>query len=254
MAIVVETQDLKKTYMQGKVPVPALRGVDLRVEEGELVSIVGPSGSGKSTLLNMIGGLDLPTEGRVLIDGQDIQSMSKNQLTEHRRKVGFVFQSFNLISRLTALQNVELALTVQGIKGSQRRARAREILTMVGLKDRVDHKPTELSGGQQQRVAIARALARGDALKYLLMDEPTGNVDTKTRDVILDLVGDLNTRLGLTIILITHDEVVARTAKRTLYIVDGRVYASQAEFERLKTSPGATSESPSKSPTGGAPK
>jgi len=178
MTKIVEAINLKKTYMLGKVPVEALRGINLKVEEGEFLSILGPSGSGKSTLLNLIGALDKPTEGKVFIEGVDIATLNDNQLADLRRKIGFVFQFFNLIPRLTAKQNVELSMAIAGLSKDQRRKRTEELLEIVGLKERMNHKPTELSGGEQQRVAIARALANNPT--FLLMDEPTGNIDSKT--------------------------------------------------------------------------
>jgi len=221
MSVVVETHELKKTYMQGVVPVYALRGIDLSIEAGELVSIMGPSGSGKSTLLNLIGALDVPTDGKIIIDGQDTSQMSRNQLAELRTRIGFVFQYFNLIPRLTALQNVELGMMIQGKARGERRARALEILDSVGLSDRVKHKPSELSGGQQQRTAIARAL--GQEPKFLLLDEPTGNVDTVTRDSLLALLRELNETRGITIIVVTHDAEIARQTRRTIRLVDGLI-------------------------------
>jgi putative ABC transport system ATP-binding protein len=207
--------------MQGKVPVHALRGIDIAIEEGELVSILGPSGSGKSTLLNMIGALDLPSKGEVIIGGKHISKMSKNQLAELRRKVGFVFQFFNLISRLTAFQNVELSMNIQKVSKLIRKQKTKEILEIVGLGDRIKHRPRELSGGEQQRVAIARALAQNP--KYLLMDEPTGNVDTQTRDIIMNLVKKLNKEHNMTIIIVTHDPVIAKLTDRTMYLIDGKL-------------------------------
>ena len=225
---VVETIDLKKKYMLGEVEVHALRGVNFRVRRGELISILGPSGSGKSTLLNMIGALDKPTSGEVIIDGNRLSEMKKSDLAQLRRSIGFVFQFFNLISRLTALQNVELAMSIQGISKDERKKKAKEILTAVGLGERLDHTPPELSGGQQQRVTIARALAQDP--EFLLMDEPTGNIDTKTRDDILDLIKRLNKEKNLTIIIITHDPYVAKLTDRIVYLVDGQV----TEKERTK--------------------
>ena len=170
--------------MLGKVPVEALRGVNLKVETGDFVSILGPSGSGKSTMLNLIGALDKPTSGTLLIDGVDISTLNDNQLAELRLKIGFVFQFFNLIPRLTARDNVELSMSIANMSKAERRKRAIELLETVGLKDRINHKPAELSGGQQQRVAIARALANNP--KFLLLDEPTGNVDSKTASEVVD--------------------------------------------------------------------
>jgi putative ABC transport system ATP-binding protein len=221
MTTIVEAIGLKKTYMLGKVPVEALRGVNLRVETGEFISILGPSGSGKSTMLNLIGALDKPTSGKLLIDGVDISTLNDNQLAEIRLKIGFVFQFFNLIPRLTARDNVELALSIANVNKQQKRERALELLETVGLKDRVNHKPAELSGGQQQRVAIARALANSP--KFLLLDEPTGNVDSKTAREVIDIIHTLNTEKNVSIIMVTHDEKLAHEAKRTVKMIDGNI-------------------------------
>lgn len=218
--IVVEARDLKKTYMLGKVPVEALRGLNLKVQKGDFVSILGPSGSGKSTLLNLIGALDKPTSGTLLIDGIDVSKLNDNQLAELRLKVGFVFQFFNLIPRFTAKDNVELSMQVANKSKSERSKRAQELLETVGLKDRMGHKPAELSGGQQQRVAIARALANNPS--FLLLDEPTGNIDSKTAQEVMDIVRSLNVQ-GVTIIMVTHDQNLAREAKRTLVMMDGQI-------------------------------
>ncbi len=218
---VVEATNVKKTYMLGKVPVEALRGVSLRVETGDFVSILGPSGSGKSTMLNLIGALDKPTAGTLLIDGVDIGTLNDNQLAELRLKIGFVFQFFNLIPRLTARDNVELAMSIANMSKSERRKRAIELLETVGLKERINHKPAELSGGQQQRVAIARALANNP--KFLLLDEPTGNVDSKTAAEVLSLIKKLNTENNVSIIMVTHDQHLAREARRTVQMFDGEI-------------------------------
>jgi putative ABC transport system ATP-binding protein len=217
-ALVVEAIDLKKTYMLGKVPVEALHGVNLKVEAGEFLSILGPSGSGKSTLLNLIGALDKPTSGKLLIEGIDLATLNDNQLTDIRRRIGFVFQFFNLIPRFTAKDNVELSMSIAGVSKAERSKRAEELLETVGLKVRMNHKPAELSGGQQQRVAIARALANRP--RFLLMDEPTGNIDSKTAQEIIGLVRKLNVG-GVTIIMVTHDQYLAREANRTLQVFDG---------------------------------
>ncbi len=221
MVAVVEAVDLKKIYMLGKVPVEALRGVNLHVEPGEFISILGPSGSGKSTMLNLIGALDKPTSGKLLIDGLDVSTLNDNQLSEMRLKIGFVFQFFNLIPRLSARENVELAMAIANVSKRRRRKRARELLATVGLKERMKHKPAELSGGQQQRVAIARALANNP--KFLLLDEPTGNVDSKTAQEVIDLIHMLNVEKKVTIIMVTHDEKLAHEAKRTVRMVDGNI-------------------------------
>jgi putative ABC transport system ATP-binding protein len=220
-APVVETVDLKKTYLLGKVPVNALRGVNLKVEKGDFVAILGPSGSGKSTLLNMIGALDKPTEGKVFINGVDVSTLNDNQLADLRRSIGFVFQFFNLIPRLNAIGNVELTLSIAGLDKNERRKRAEELLENVGLKERMKHKPAELSGGERQRVAIARALANNP--EFLLMDEPTGNIDSKTAKEIMGLVKQLNKDEGVTIIMITHDQQLATQAKRIVKMLDGSI-------------------------------
>ncbi|HLE75304.1 MAG TPA: ABC transporter ATP-binding protein [Candidatus Bathyarchaeia archaeon] len=219
MAPVVEAIDLKKTYMLGKVPVQALRDANLRVESGEFLAILGPSGSGKSTMLNLIGALDKPTEGKLLIEGVDISTLNDNQLADLRRRVGFVFQFFNLIPRLTARDNVELSMSIAGMSREERRKHAEELLETVGLKDRMNHKPAELSGGEQQRVAIARALANSP--RFLLMDEPTGNIDSKTASEMMRLIKRLNEEKGVTIIMVTHDQRLAREAKRIVQMFDG---------------------------------
>jgi ABC-type antimicrobial peptide transport system, ATPase component len=221
MTIIVEAVGLKKTYMLGKVPVEALRGVNLRVETGEFISILGPSGSGKSTMLNLIGALDKPTSGKLLIDGIDISTLNDNQLAELRLKIGFVFQFFNLIPRLTARDNVELSMSIANMNKQKRRERAIELLETVGLKERINHKPAELSGGQQQRVAIARALANSP--KFLLLDEPTGNVDSKTACEVMEIIHKLNVEKGVSIIMVTHDEKLAHEAKRTVRMIDGDI-------------------------------
>jgi putative ABC transport system ATP-binding protein len=218
---VVEAINVTRTYMLGKVPVEALRGVNLKVEPGDFLSILGPSGSGKSTMLNLIGALDKPTSGTLLIDGVDISKLNDNQLAELRLKIGFVFQFFNLIPRLTAHDNVELSMAIANMSKAQRKQRALELLQTVGLKDRVNHKPAELSGGQQQRVAIARALANNP--KFLLLDEPTGNVDSKTASEVLTLIKKLNIEQKVSIIMVTHDERLAHEAKRTVQMLDGLI-------------------------------
>jgi putative ABC transport system ATP-binding protein len=218
MATIVEAVDLKKTYLLGRVPVEALRGVNLKVESGDFLAVLGPSGSGKSTLLNLIGALDKPTEGKMLIDGVDVSTLNDNQLSGLRRRVGFVFQFFNLIPRFTARDNVELSMSIIGMSREERRKHAEELLETVGLKDRMNHKPAELSGGEQQRVAIARALANNP--RFLLMDEPTGNIDSKTASEVMRLIKSINEK-GVTIIMVTHDQRLAREAKRTVQMFDG---------------------------------
>jgi putative ABC transport system ATP-binding protein len=218
MAPIVEAVNLKKTYMLGKIPVEALRGVNLKVESGDFLAVLGPSGSGKSTLLNLVGALDKPTEGKLLIDGVDVSTLNDNQLADLRLRIGFVFQFFNLIPRFTARDNVELSMSIVGKSKAERKKRAEELLETVGLKDRINHKPAELSGGQQQRVAIARALANDP--HFLLMDEPTGNIDSKTAEEVMNLIKKINAK-GVTIIMVTHDQRLANEAKRTVQIIDG---------------------------------
>ena len=216
----IELEDVTKVYRMGKVEVQALKGVSIRVAPGEFVAIMGASGSGKTTLMNIIGCLDLPTGGRYLLDGGDVRKLTDNQLAVIRnRKIGFVFQSFNLIPRSTALHNVEMPLIYAGVGGDRRR-RALAALEAVGLADRARHQPSELSGGQQQRVAIARALVTEPAI--LLADEPTGNLDTASSAEIMGLLAELNAQ-GRTIVLITHEEDIARFASRVVRLRDGLV-------------------------------
>ncbi len=221
MATIVEAINLKKTYLLGKVPVEALRGVNLKVESGDFLAVLGPSGSGKSTLLNLIGALDKPTEGNMLIEGVDVSTLNDNQLADLRRRIGFVFQFFNLIPRFAARENVELSMAIAGLGKAERRKRAEDLLETVGLKERMNHKPAELSGGEQQRVAIARALANNP--KFLLMDEPTGNIDSKTASEIIQLVKRLNREKSVTIIMVTHDQRLAAEARRTVRMFDGLI-------------------------------
>ena len=219
MPTIVEAVDLKKTYMLGKIPVNALCGVNLKVESGDFLAILGPSGSGKSTLLNLIGVLDKPTEGKMLIEGVDISALNDDQLTDLRRRIGFVFQFFNLIPRFTAKENVELSMSIADMNRDERRKRAEDLLETVGLKERMNHKPLELSGGEQQRVAISRALANNP--RFLLMDEPTGNIDSKTANEIMELIKKLNEKKDVTIIMVTHDQRLAQETKRTVQMSDG---------------------------------
>lgn len=219
---VVELQSVEKVYDLGKVKVHALRGVDLRVERGEFVAVMGPSGSGKTTLLNIIGLLDKPTAGRVVFEGNDVTQLSERELAKLRgMKIGFVFQAYNLISVLTAVENVELPLVLAGFDPAEARRRAIDMLELVGLGDRLVHRPSELSGGEQQRVAIARALVTNPSL--ILADEPTGNIDRETGHAIMDLLRWLNETMGVTVVLVTHDPVLAGYASRVVYLLDGRV-------------------------------
>lgn len=221
MTMIVEAVNLKKTYMLGKVPVNALGGVNLKVESGDFLAVLGPSGSGKSTLLNLIGALDKPTEGNLLIEGVDVSTLNDNQLADLRRRIGFVFQFFNLIPRFTARENVELSMAIAGLTKAERRKRAEDLLETVGLGERMNHRPTELSGGEQQRVAIARALANNP--KFLLMDEPTGNIDSKAASDILGLIKRLNEEKAVTVIMVTHDQRLAGQSKRLVQMFDGLI-------------------------------
>jgi putative ABC transport system ATP-binding protein len=219
--LLLKTEDLTKNYTLGSEQVHALRGVSVEIMRGDFVAVTGASGSGKSTFMNLLGCLDAPSSGRYILDGRDVSRLTADELAEVRnRKIGFVFQSFNLLPRTPAIENVELPLRYGGMARSQRHARAREVLAAVGLQDRIHHHPAQLSGGQQQRVAIARALANHPAL--VLADEPTGALDTQTSIEIMRLLQRLN-RDGITIILVTHEPDIARFARRSLRFRDGRI-------------------------------
>ena len=221
MATIVEAVNLKKTYMLGKVPVDALRGVNLKVDSGDFLAVLGPSGSGKSTLLNLIGALDKSTDGKMLIESIDVSTLNDSELADLRRRIGFVFQFFNLIPRFTARENVELSMAIAGVSVKERRKRAEDLLETVGLKERMNHRPAELSGGEQQRVAIARALANKP--RFLLMDEPTGNIDSKAASEIIGLIKKLNEQQGVTAIMVTHDQRLAGQSKRIVQMFDGSI-------------------------------
>ena len=218
----IRLENVHKTYDLGEIQVQALRGISVAVREGEFVAVMGPSGSGKSTVMNILGCLDRPTRGHYYLDGVDVSGMTKTELARIRnRKLGFVFQQFNLLSRTSALENVELPTVYAGINPEERTKRAMESLTRVGLADRAGHHPSQLSGGQQQRVAIARALVNRPAI--LLADEPTGNLDSRTSVEIMHILQTLNEEQGLTIVLVTHEQDIAQYAKRTLEFRDGKL-------------------------------
>lgn len=220
----IVTENLGKTYTLGSIKVPALKQVNIAISRGDYIAIIGPSGSGKSTLMNLLGCLDTPSTGRLYIDGIDVSTLSDDQLAKIRReKIGFIFQKYNLLPTLNAVENVELAMSFAGIKKQQRHTRANELLKLVGLSHRLDHKPAELSGGEQQRVAIARALANNPGI--ILGDEPTGNVDTTSGNKIMDILEEIN-KQGETVIIVTHDPNIAKRTGRIIQIQDGEVLDS----------------------------
>jgi putative ABC transport system ATP-binding protein len=226
MSAVIELQDVKKVYHMGEMEVPALNGVSLQVEQGEMVAITGPSGSGKSTLMNIIGCLDTPSSGTYILDKLDVSKMSDDeQATVRNKKIGFVFQQFNLLSRTPAIDQVELPMVYAG--APDRTQRALEALQSVGLGERVYHRPNELSGGQQQRVAIARALVTNPSI--ILADEPTGNLDSKSGAEIMNIFHSLNREKGLTIVLVTHDPSVAAQARRVIHVRDGEIVPTTSD-------------------------
>ena len=229
--VVLETRGVSKCYYLEGVEVNALRDVDLQIRAGEMVAIMGPSGSGKSTLMHIVGLLDRPSAGQVVLDGQDVSSLSPNDLALLRNKhIGFVFQAFNLLARTTALANVELPLVYGGVGGAERSRRAREALERVGLGNRLSHFPSQLSGGQQQRVAIARALVNDPSI--VLADEPTGNLDSRSGIEVMAVLQDLNAQ-GITVVLVTHDDRVARHAERAVHVFDGRVKEDGPVADRI---------------------
>jgi putative ABC transport system ATP-binding protein len=222
MSNIIESHNLSKVYNPDTIPVNAVSGVDLKVEEGEFTALVGPSGSGKTTLLNLIGGLDYPTGGNVKIEGVDITKMSENKLIDFRLKnIGFVFQAYNLIPVLTASENVEFVMLLQKTPKREREKRAIDLLTEVGLKDKLNKRPSELSGGQQQRVAVARALASKP--RFILADEPTANLDSKSTENLLEIMAKLNIEDKMTFIFSTHDQRVIDKARRVVTLVDGKI-------------------------------
>jgi putative ABC transport system ATP-binding protein len=226
MSEVIRVEELYKTYLMGDLAVPALRGVNLTIERGEFVAIMGASGSGKSTFMNILGCLDRPSRGRYYLEGHEVGSLSRDQWAHIRnRSIGFVFQGFNLLPRTTALENVELPMMYNGFAGKQRHERALEVLSLVGLGNRLDHKPNQLSGGQQQRVAIARALINRPSL--LLADEPTGNLDSATSAEIMTLFRHLNAEQAITIVLVTHESDIANYSQRRVVFRDGVIVSDE---------------------------
>ena len=224
----VVLENVTKIYKMGSEEIKALDDLSLEIRDGEILVVMGPSGSGKSTFLHLVGCLDRPTSGRVLIDGKDVSNLREKELARIRNKIiGFVFQQFNLLPRLTALENVELPMIYAGIPKRKRVERAKKLLEMVGLSDRMKHRPSQLSGGQQQRVAIARALANNP--KIILADEPTGNLDTKSGEVVISILKDLN-RKGLTIVIVTHDPDVTIIAHRVIHLKDGKIIKEEVRF------------------------
>ena len=220
--MIIELDKVWKTYKMGDIEVHALRGLDLKIKKGEFVAIMGKSGSGKSTAVNQIGCLDIPTTGHIFLEGKDISLLHESDLAQIRgKKIGFIFQQFNLLPTLSALENVMLPMTFQHTPAAEKRRRTEELLTLVDLGERMDHKPTELSGGQQQRVAIARSMANDP--EVVLADEPTGNLDTSTENIVMEFLKRLHKKKGKTIIMVTHDDDVAHYAQRVEYLEDGRI-------------------------------
>ena len=232
MQEIIELKDVAKHYEMGENIVKALDGIDIKINKGEFVAIIGPSGSGKSTAMNLVGSLDRQTKGSIFLDKRDVSHFSESELAQFRgKKIGFIFQSFNLIPNLTAKENVTLPMIFQGTDKYEREERANKILALVDLAERMDHYPNQLSGGQQQRVAIARALANDPEI--ILADEPTGNLDSKTGEKVMDFLKELNKK-GKTIILITHDKELAEQADTVYYIVDGKINSVKKSKSKLK--------------------
>lgn len=231
MAKLIELSKISKTYKLGDIAVEALRGIDLSVEQGEFLAIMGASGSGKSTLMNILGCLDVPTSGVYRLNGENVESLSPDELAKIRnRQIGFVFQGFNLLHRMTAVENVEIPMLYSGVPVEIRHQKAKEYLQLVGLAGREHHQPHQLSGGQQQRVALARALVNGAPL--ILADEPTGNLDSKTSAEIMDLMGNMNKKSGVTVVLVTHEPEIAGYARRIITVKDGLILSDERNTRR----------------------
>jgi len=225
-ATIIKLDNVWKIYQMGKVKVNAIRGLNLEIKKSEFVAIMGPSGSGKSTAMNLVGALDIPTKGKIYLEKHDISKLPESDLAQIRgKKIGFIFQQFNLLNTLTALENVTLPMVFQEVGKEERLERAKHILEMVDLGDRMYHRPTELSGGQQQRVAIARALSNDP--EVVLADEPTGNLDSKTGETVMSFLEDLNRKKGKTIIMVTHDINVAKHAHKIVFLKDGMIVKSK---------------------------
>ena len=230
--LIIKLEDVWKIYQLGKIELPVLKGISLEIAPGSFVVILGPSGSGKSTMLNMVGCLDLPTKGRVFLDGQDIATMTEDELAQARgQKIGFIFQQFNLLQNLSALENVMIPMIFQGKSEVQRKERAKYLLSSVGLGDRVDHRPTELSGGEQQRIAIARALSNNPEI--IVADEPTGNLDSSNGKKIMETLIDLHKNHQKTIIVVTHDPTIASYSTQVVHIKDGQIDKNHFTEEKV---------------------
>ncbi|SRR6056297_1292838 len=232
MKTIIKLENVHKVYQMGKVEVPAIRGINLEIKEHQFMTIVGASGSGKSTLLHLVGCLDTPTQGRIVLDGNDISKLSASELAQIRgQKIGFVFQQFNLLPNLTALDNVILPMIFQEVPRNKREKRARRLLTEVGLEDRLHHHPNELSGGERQRVSIARALSNNPPV--LLADEPTGNLDSKTSKKIMKLITDLYKKEGKTMIIVTHDPKISEYTEEDIHLKDGQIISNGRETSKV---------------------
>lgn len=232
MKTIIKLENVWKIYKLGKIDIPALRGISLEIKEKTFISIIGPSGSGKSTLLNIIGCLDFPTRGKVFLDGQDVATLSEEELARIRgKKIGFIFQQFNLLWNLNALENVILPMIFQKIPEEERAKKAEKLLEIVGLKERMYHKPAELSGGEQQRVAIARALANDPEI--IIADEPTGNLDSKSGEKIMEILKKLHQDQKTTIVVVTHDPKIASFSNQIIKIKDGKIIEKEAKVEEF---------------------